>query len=101
MIAILWRAATTQYYNVLFREELDAHNGSHFTELEVNKLRVKDSHALTGGIYCHIMTSAFFATAFYLCIVECCMRIILAWMWSLQIVMLIPKNLGTSTFLEL
>lgn len=38
----------------LFREELDAHNGSHLTELEVNKLGVKDSGALTVGIYCYI-----------------------------------------------
>lgn len=77
-LAILWRADTTRYYTTLFRKELDAHNGPHFTELEVNKLRVKDSGALTVGIYCHMMTSPFFATAFYLCIVECCMRVILA-----------------------
>lgn len=62
----------------LFREDLGAQNGFHFTELEVNKLRVKDSHALTRGVYCHKTASAFFATAFYLWIVECCMRIILA-----------------------
>lgn len=89
-LAILWRDGTTWYYNTLFREELDAHNGSHFTELEVNKL--KDSGALTGGVYCHIMTSAIFATAF--CVVECCMGVILAWLWSLQIVMLMSKNLS-------
>lgn len=65
-LAILWRAGTIWCSNTFFRGDLDVHNGSHFTELEVNKLRVKDSGALTGGIYCHRVTSALYATTFYL-----------------------------------
>lgn len=99
-LSILWRAGTT----CLGRNWMPIMVPT-LQNWKVNKLGVKDSGALTVGIYCHIdgnllpLLSLQQLSIFVLCKV---VWVILAWLWSLQIVMLMPRNLSplsTSTFL--